>query len=812
MPPQPSLYPRTPAGIPENLAEPSAAYRRQTRLVFISLMSFLFIYVSLIIALVVLAFWILLTGSSSSYGWSMMDPVPIHHPIGQPPRMPQQPNQPPGAGQRLQPQNPRQPFQPPGVTPRSPAPFQPPPTWQPGPAEDDLSVRSRRRSSASSGEGGMTVLKVVAALFLFAIVVYLVKGLFKFHEPEKRFEMEIDLDKNPQLNDFINRLVKDTQSEHPRRVLISPEVNAAVVYNTSVRHLFSPPPKDLLIGLGLVNALTISEFKAVLAHEFGHFSQSSLKLGAYVYIANRIVGDIVFGRDFFDIWVDRLPYSDTILAFFGWALYSATWTLRKGLVLIFKSINLANARLMREMEFHADMVAVSVSGSDALIHALYKMDFANATLDCAIEELNHAAQQKVYTKDLFYHQRRAFDHLRYKKNKPDWGEPPPLPPDPAKRTRLFKPEDEDELPDQWASHPSNYERETNAKRTYFRSPSDQRSAWLLFGESSELREKITAKFNRLAYKVKDKAKALPPSEVHQFIEAERTETCHDPQYHGFYDGRFIEPGSLENATRAPRWSNQEVIDRLNHCYPPDLHKKTAKLEKLELEEAKLIQRMMEDPALRQGSFLFRGKKHVSGDEKRLLKKVRKETERIHEQFQQYDEAICGIHFQLARSLGDAWVKDLTCRYRFQMLAQSIAKMLMRHHGHVLEALNDLGEKTVVTEEEIEVVQRVLRAAHHSLKDCLKEARDATIPPLANLPEGMPLSEFLVDKKLLADFDSIHDRGQLSGRWIVKLLEQFNSVLERAKRLHFKSLGALLFLQEQLRMEWTQSTAPQPSTR
>ncbi len=37
------------------------------------------------------------------------------------------------------------------------------------------------------------------------------------------------------------------------------------------------PTKDLVVGIGLINAFNISEFKAVVAHEFGHFSQQKHK-------------------------------------------------------------------------------------------------------------------------------------------------------------------------------------------------------------------------------------------------------------------------------------------------------------------------------------------------------------------------------------------------------------------------------------------------------------------------------------------------------------------------------------------------------
>ena len=43
----------------------------------------------------------------------------------------------------------------------------------------------------------------------------------------------------------------------------------------------------------------------------------------------------------------------------------------------------------------------------------------------------------------------------------------------------------------WADHPSHYDRERNAKQTYFRSPQDDRPAWLLFRDAEAVREEVT---------------------------------------------------------------------------------------------------------------------------------------------------------------------------------------------------------------------------------------------------------------------------------------------------------------------------------
>jgi Zn-dependent protease with chaperone function len=58
--------------------------------------------------------------------------------------------------------------------------------------------------------------------------------------------------------------------------------------------MFLPIKKNLQIGIGLMNSLTQDELKAVLAHEFGHFSQKSMKIGSYVYYANQVIHNLYF--------------------------------------------------------------------------------------------------------------------------------------------------------------------------------------------------------------------------------------------------------------------------------------------------------------------------------------------------------------------------------------------------------------------------------------------------------------------------------------------------------------------------------------
>lgn len=121
------------------------------------------------------------------------------------------------------------------------------------------------------------------------MLVFLVKFIFAVSQDVNSDRVEITEAEQPRLFAFIRRLAGETQVPFPKKIFLSSNVNACVFYNSSFRSMFLPIRKNLEIGLGLVNSVNLSELKAVIAHEFGHFSQKSMKLGSFTYNVNRIV-------------------------------------------------------------------------------------------------------------------------------------------------------------------------------------------------------------------------------------------------------------------------------------------------------------------------------------------------------------------------------------------------------------------------------------------------------------------------------------------------------------------------------------------
>ncbi|MPV67646.1 M48 family metallopeptidase [Burkholderia sp. BE17] len=325
------------------------------------------------------------------------------------------------------------------------------------------------------------------SLFLTA---FLVKALFFIKKGEYAGVLELKRAEQPDLFAFLDKVADDAGAPRPHKVFASGRVNAAVFYDLSLINLVFPSRKNLEIGLGLVNMLNLSEFKAVCAHEFGHFAQRSMALGRWVYTTQQIAAHIVGKRDALDGFLRQLSHFDIRVAWIGWGLSLIVWALRSIVDTGFRLVMIVQRALSREMEMQADLVAVSLTGSDALIHALHQLQVADDAWERAVGFVRGEVGAERPPRDVFVVQRAIATRLGQIYNDPAYGERPQVPAIDAAAFRVFKAELA-QPPRMWATHPQNHEREENAKRTYLAALEDTRSAWTLFDNAPVLRESMT---------------------------------------------------------------------------------------------------------------------------------------------------------------------------------------------------------------------------------------------------------------------------------------------------------------------------------
>ena len=218
----------------------------------------------------------------------------------------------------------------------------------------------------------------VGAAFL---AVFMIKALFFVQHRHAIDAVELKRDEQPS-SSTSSIVWPMTPARRARTASSSPaRVNAAVFYDLSLLNLIVPVEKEPRDRPGARQRLTLGELKAVLAHEFGHFAQRSMAVGAGLRrAADR--GQIIARRDMLDRFLAAIALRRAVAGSAGAVLIF--WSIRSLTDTVFRVVLLAQRALSREMEFQADLVAVSLTGSDALIHALHKISFAEYAWDNAM--------------------------------------------------------------------------------------------------------------------------------------------------------------------------------------------------------------------------------------------------------------------------------------------------------------------------------------------------------------------------------------------------------------------------------------------
>lgn len=98
----------------------------------------------------------------------------------------------------------------------------------------------------------------------------------------------VDPSAYPRLVTIIRDIAARLGQALPSEVFLLNEVNAWVTHRGGVTGIGSQ--RVMGIGLPLLQTLTVGELRAVLAHEFGHYSSVDVKLGPWIYKTRAAIG------------------------------------------------------------------------------------------------------------------------------------------------------------------------------------------------------------------------------------------------------------------------------------------------------------------------------------------------------------------------------------------------------------------------------------------------------------------------------------------------------------------------------------------
>lgn len=233
------------------------------------------------------------------------------------------------------------------------------------------------------------------------VLIFLLRFIFKSNKVDRSHLHKITAHEHPRLFALIDSIVKEVGTAFPKNVYLSADVNAAVFYNSSFWSMFTPNKKNLQIGLGLINTVTEQELKAILAHEFGHFSQKTMRVGSYVYNVNQIIFNIVFDDGSYSNMAQSWANISGFIGIFVLLANSVTRGIQWILKGLYDVVNKSYLALSREMEFHADEIAASVTGYEPLKNSLLRLGIAEHSFNVTVGFYEGKITDNKNTKNIY---------------------------------------------------------------------------------------------------------------------------------------------------------------------------------------------------------------------------------------------------------------------------------------------------------------------------------------------------------------------------------------------------------------------------
>lgn len=668
------------------------------------------------------------------------------------------------------------------------------------------------------GQSRQTIMLVIAALSSGLLAVFMIKAVFFVRRGKIEGLVPLDLERHPELARFIAQVADEAGAPHPRQVFLSHDVNAAVFYDLSLLNLFLPAKKNLLIGLGLVNVLNLSELKAVLAHEFGHFAQRSMKIGRWVYITQQIAAHLVARRDALDRMLEVLSAQDVRIAWVGWLLRLVIWSIRSLVDTVFGWVVLIERALTRQMEFQADLVAVSLSGSDALIHGLSKAQSADEELDRAMSLMAAERGEGRRVADVYALQTWLIERRRIMLDDPHYGTHKPVPADKeaASRHRVFA--SWDHQPSRmWATHPANDTREENAKRTYIPSPLDDRSSWLLFADANTVRRDMTTSLYQSAEAFEDGLEPVALEVTFEALDKRFRVPQLDPHYRGLYLERSVvrhtpTPSGLV-AQHVHAQKEADLAQTIASLYDEGI-KEDLSLRRERLVEVATLEAIERGVLLTPGGVVrFRGAEYKRAEVRNLIERARADRAEVEERLRRRDATIRAVHLEAARRYDEAHPEEANHQEAYLLGLLEVLHFAEHTHADLVD-LTEVFESLLqivladgkVSQSELERLHIEADKLHVALAQIYREA------PRVELDEGLKAQlESTSWTTYLGEFQLPTPLADILGVWLENYRSWALGTAGQLRVLGTSALRALLEAEAELR-DWVAGRAERVASR
>jgi Zn-dependent protease with chaperone function len=194
------------------------------------------------------------------------------------------------------------------------------------------------------------IIAVVGCVSAWAVF----KSLFT-RPPSGAFGLPKTAEECPRIHQLLAEVAQRVDTDAVDEVFIAP--GSAVSVHQEGRGpfgVFGVKRRVLTLGLSTIRCLTVGELKAILAHEYAHFSHKDTFYGRFVYQVHMSIGEALHGM-----------LSSGGMVTYANPFYWFLW-------LYYKSYALLAAGYSRSREFLADRMAATLYGSDQFRQALTK--------------------------------------------------------------------------------------------------------------------------------------------------------------------------------------------------------------------------------------------------------------------------------------------------------------------------------------------------------------------------------------------------------------------------------------------------------
>lgn len=620
------------------------------------------------------------------------------------------------------------------------------------------------------------ILTILLGLGLIAVggsvIFFLIKFIFSVTKNENPLRVEVKEADQPKLFAFIRELTKQTNTHFPKKIFISPDVNACVFYNSSFWSMFLPVKKNLEIGLGLVNTINVSEFKAVMAHEFGHFSQRSMKLGSFTYNVNRVIYNMLYENTSYTNFLSAWGNIHGVLALFA----IITSKIAQGIQWILRGmygfINKSYMGLSREMEFHADAIAASVAGGNNIISGLSRIEVAQSCYDSALNKASEMLKDHKKSRNIFNNQLTIFQTIaREHKLSLTNG----LPDVSYHFIQSFS-SSRINFKNQWASHPTLEERKASVDKLQMNMDPDTDRAWVIFEDTENLQQTLTNKIYTNVTLEKEPV-LYDQNEFEEFYNKDRDLYILPEVYKGYYDGRYVDikDWNIEEILASPATKTFDEIytDGNSALY------KTIKQNESDINVAKAIA----DKQVDTKTFDFDGEKYDASDAGAVIERLEKDTEKEKVKLAELDKEA----FRLFYNKAGAHKQDFKNLYDNYALTTEHQTEYLDIANKTVETISPLYGQGIT----IELVENIITDLKHDaeprLKRVFREAMEKNIVTAEKNPKLYESLNGFVNKSYAYFINGEFQNNELAelndlihavaGEWNNKKFKAFKKILE-----------------------------------